>query len=279
MDDDNIFASGAEHDDRRAADAPATTTPLEHGALFSRAGELVLKNLDTLLPVIGAILVIGFLSVGIGLVAGVGQAMMPDLGLVFTIGQYTVSLLLSVAQLYITMAFIQMLLAIDRGEETSVDVLFDQGRNTLYTFAGYLLTALVAIPVVLLWIALFSIPAFGVAYAGVLSESVPVWVGGGLGLVVWFLVLLNPLFYFTATFGYVPAFVVDRGANPIDALVGSYELTAGNRWFLVGQQWLLFLLAIGTYCFTCGLALPLLPLIQVPLIVATYNALRADSAA
>lgn len=272
MNDDNVFAPGGDHVREASVPSP-TATPREQVALLARAVSLVGENFGVLFPVLGALLVVGLVSLGVGVVSGVAQGAAPDLAGGISLGANVVTLLISLVQMYLSVGFVKMLLALDRGESTTTDVMLEQMPTFGSALVAYFLMGVVMIPVVLLWMAVVLIVP-GAVFLAFGTDGVEVMAGAMAATTGWAVLLLSPLFYVTGGLAYILPLLVDSDVSPVESLTGSWQMTTGHRLFLVGQQWILLGIVLACYCFTCGLALPFLSLLQLPLQVVTFNAIR-----
>lgn len=236
MNDDNIFSPGDDHGPR--ASGGATTTPVEQEAVIRRAFQLFADNIGTLLPVVGVMVVLQLLATGMGMAMGVWQAMDEDMVWVANTINYSASFVITLVQLFFQLGLTKMLLALDRGQEASTEMVFEQ--TAIYPRAFVVFIGL-----------------FLAVFVGILMCIVP---GVFAALVLAFSMVL----------------VVDTDLGVADVFTRSFELTEGYRAFLFVQALILICLSIALYCVTCGLLAPLAPVFQVVLSVVTYNAVLAE---
>lgn len=237
MDNDNVFAPGADSAPLGSAAPGGEPAPVDLMALFERTWRLMLDNL----AVVGLAAVLFF---GIG-IAGGGISFALNLWgelaeddttkLIASLINLVVQIGFGLFQLFFQLGLLKMLLGLDRGESAELDMLWSQGDKYLSAVGATILIGLAT-------------------FFGFLLLIVP-GIIVGLGLSMTLLI------------------IIDRNSDPISALSESWELTDGHKMFLFIQGLCMGLIGIAAYCFTCGLATPLISAGYAGLQAVTYNAL------
>ncbi|MCB9672698.1 MAG: hypothetical protein H6734_24690 [Alphaproteobacteria bacterium] len=218
--------------------AEAAPVPLDHGAVWSRALELVTGNLAELAPAAALLFMLVLMSSGVGAAMGVLQASDPDMEMVATGVNAGMSLLQALVALVVQLGLTRMFLSLNRGEEAGSAQIFEQPEQ---------------IPRALL--------------AGLLL-SVGVLVGLCLGILPAIFVLYLSMLVFVL--------LVDTDLAILELFKRSSELLAVDQTFTFLQFIAMGLVGMAISCGSCGFASPLWTVFSASITVVLYDALRAN---
>ena len=239
MADDNVFApsSASMAAPRSGGGDGAPAADLDLMEIFSRAFDLLRNNLGLFAPALGVLFVGTLINVALQIASYI-PVEEEWLMLAIALGSAAIQLLIALVNFTLSLGVVKMALAIDRGQEASVDMM----TSSLSRFPMALGTGLLIGLAFLLGLCMCIVP----------------------GLIVG--VMFAPLV----------VVVVDReDLGFAELLQETFQLTEGHLVLLFVQMVLFAVGNVMMACCTLGLATPFVTLYMLLVQVVTYRALRA----
>lgn len=240
-------------------------TRIDIGDVLSRSWEIYKDQLWMCIGVVVLGLVINYAAQIVGQIVLVAmQAARLPFSLLMA-ANILLSLLQMVFQLWINIGQAVCLLKIARGQPGAINDLFQGGPYLLREILASLLFAVGLLAV----LAVCAIPAVIVYFA----TNEPLY-----GFVAFGAIVVFPFYYLMLTFMQYFYLIIDHNLGAIDSLIGSREITSGNKLSIFAVQMIAFLLYLAGVAACCVGAIFTLPFAFLSMTV-TYLAMSGGQIA